>query len=305
VAVVLVTNQEAAIPPARDAAPIAAREPIEVSISPPAGVTWAPAVGDSGRNTILALSPDGRRIVYSGRTEDDTALWIRSVDRADDRQLPGTDDGMSPFWSQDGTSIGFFTDDSLKRLDLTGPSVPVTLCAVSSHRGGTWGPDDTIVFGRIPGGLRSISARGGMPMPVTQLASGDTDNIRPYFLPATRQLLYRATGRNPMNNSFYVMSLGSDERQLVLQSEAGNVMYAAGHLLFMNGNNLVAQPFDATRLTVTARAVPIAENVRLSDGRPPFGVFSVSHAGRLAYLPQGDGDIPIKVVTNWSAASKD
>ena len=139
-------------------------------------------------------------------------------------------------------------------------------------------------------------------MPLTQLARGDTDNIRPYFLPATRQLLYRATGGNPLHNSFYVISLDSGERRLVLQSEAGNVMYAAGHLLFMNGNNLLAQPFDAARLKVTDRAVPVAENVRLSDGRPPFGVFSVSHSGRLAYLPRGDGDIPMKVVTNWSAA---
>jgi len=291
--------------PARESAPVADREPIEVSISPPAGVTWAPAVGGSGRNTILALSPDGRRIVYSGRIDDDeTALFVRSVDRADDRQLRGTEDGMSPFWSPDGTSIGFFTNDRLKRLDLTGSSVPVTLCSVSSHRGGTWGPDDTIVFGRIPGGLRWISANGGVPMPLTQPASGETDHIRPYFLPATRQLLYRVTGQGSRNNSYYVMSLGSSERQLVLQTEAGNVIYAAGHLLFMNGNNLVAQPFDAKRLIVTGQAVPIAENVRLSDGRPAFGVFAASHTGRLAYLPMGGGDVPMKVVTNWAPVSK-
>ena len=292
------------VPPARDNAPVVARGPVEVSVSLPAGVTWAPAVGGDGRNTILALSPDGRRVVYSGRAGDETALWVRSVDRADDRQLPGTDGGVSPFWSPDGASIGFFADDRLKRLDLAGPSVPVALCAVSSQRGGTWGTDDTIVFGRIPGGLRWISAKGGVPMPLTQLGAGETDHIRPYFLPATRQLLYRVTGQNPLSNSYYVISLGSGERQLVLQTESGNVMYAEGHLLFMNGNSLIAQPFDAKRLMVTDRAVPIAEKVRLSDGRPSFGVFSVSQEGRLAYLPQGGGDVPMKVVTNWTAVSK-
>ena len=81
-------------------------------------------------------------------------------------------------------------------------------------------------------------------------------------------------------------------------------MYTAGYLLFMTGNNLMAQPFDAKRLMVTDRAVPIAEKVRLSDGRPSFGVFSVSPEGRLAYLPQGGGDVPMKVVTNWAAVSK-
>jgi hypothetical protein len=288
-------------PPSSPAQPFRS-EPVEVSISPPDGVTWAPAVGGSGRNTILALSPDGRRVVYSGRDDDSTALWVRSVDRADDWQLPGTEGAMSPFWSPDGTSIGFFTNDRLKMSDLTKPSEPVTLCAVSSHRGGTWGPDDTIVFGRVSGGLRWISAKGGVPMPLTQLANGESEHIRPYFLPATRQLLYRVTGSK--HNSYYVMSLGSGERQLVLQSEAGNVMYAAGHLLFMDRNNLIAQPFDATRLMVTDRPIAIAQDVRLSDGRPPFGIFSVSQTGRLAYLPQGGGDVPMKVVTNWAAASK-
>jgi hypothetical protein len=291
-------------PAARDNAPVAARGPVEVLVNPPAGVRWAPAVEDDGRNTILAVSPDGRRVVYSGRAGNETALWVRSVDRADDRRLTGTDGGMSPFWSPDGASIGFFADDRLKRLDLAGLPVPVALCAVSSQRGGTWGPDDTIVFGQTSGGLRSISAKGGVPTSLTQLARGESEHIRPHFLPATSQLLYRATGQNPQSNSYYVMSLRSGERQLVLQSEAGNVMYASGHLLFMNGNNLVAQAFDAKRLMVTDRAMPIAEKVRLSDGRPPFGVFSVSEDGTLAYLPQGGGDVPMKVVTNWAALSK-
>ena len=141
-------------------------------------------------------------------------------------------------------------------------------------------------------------------MALTQLAAGETDHIRPFFLPATRLVLYRVTGQNPLNNSYYVTSLGSGERQLVLQTESGNVMYAAGHLLFMNGNSLIAQPFDAKRLTVTDRAVPVAEKVRLSDGRPSFGVFSVSQAGGLAYLPQGGNDVPMRVVTNWAAVSK-
>lgn len=138
-------------------------------------------------------------------------------------------------------------------------------------------------------------------MPVSQTPTGDLDQVRPSFLPATRRFLYRVTGQNPRNNSYYVMSLGSAERQLVLQTESGNVMYAVGHLLFMNGSSLMAQPFDAERLTVTGRAVPIAEKVRFSDGRPSFGVFSVSQAGRLAYLPQGGSDVPMKVVMNWTA----
>jgi hypothetical protein len=291
-------------PPARANAPVAAPGPVEVSINLPAGVTWAPTVGDKGPNTILALSPNGRRLVYSARTNGTTALWLRALDRRDDRQLPGTEGGISPFWSPDGASIGFFADDTLKKIDLNGSAVPVTLCAVSNNRGGAWGPDDTIVFGRYPGGLKSISSSGGVATPVTQTAHGEAYHGRPHFLAGTGQLLYRATGGNP-RNAFYVTSLGSSERHLLMETDAGNVVYAAGRLLFLNGNNLMAQPFDLERLTMTGPPVRIAENVHRSTGSAPvFGIFSASRTGALAYRPQGAGDAPMKVVTNWTATSK-
>ena len=292
-------------PPARDNAPVAARGPVEISINLPAGVTWAPAAGDKGPNTILALSPDGRRLVYSGRAHGATVLWLRALDRADDRQLPGTEGGISPFWSPDGASIGFFADGKLKRLDLKELSGPVTLCDVSNNRGGAWGPDDTIVFGRYPGALKSISAKGGAVTSVTQTAPGEAYHGRPHFLAGTGQLLYRVTGGNPRNNAFYVTSLGSSERHLLMETEAGNLAYAAGHLLFMNGNSLMAQPFDLKRLTITGSPVRIAEKVHRSTGAAPlFGMFSVSRTGTLAYIPQGAGDAAMKVVTNWTATAK-
>ena len=84
-------------------------------------------------------------------------------------------------------------------------------------------------------------------------------------------------------------SLDSPERKLIATLDAGNVIYSQGHLLFMQGNTLMAQPFDAKSLTVTASKARRRRR-SLSTGSPPvFGVFSASQTGRLVYLSQGGG----------------
>ena len=295
-----------------DRAPAAPSEPLPAVINPPDGVRWAPAVDASVPNTLVAISPDGRLVVYSGRAGDMTALWLRSLTFDDTWQLPGTEGGISPFWSPDGASIGFFADRKLKRLDLGGLgtrsrdprrlAVPATLCEVRSQRGGTWGPDDTIVFAPFPGGLKRISANGGAVTSLTQLAPGEPHHVRPHFLAGTRRLLYRVSSGNGRNNSYYVTSLDASGKKLIATLDAGNVTYAQGHLLFMQNHTLMAQPFDSKNLAITGPPRPLAHDVLLSTGSPPvFGVFSASQTGRLVYLSQGrDDDDPMTVLSNWA-----
>jgi hypothetical protein len=286
-------------------------KPIRVSRMLLDGVTWAPTT--TGANTILAVSPDGGRVVYSARAGGVTSLWLESLDKSDIRQLGGTEGASSPFWSPDGMSIGFFAGDRLKRLDLSGFAIPVTLCEVPSNRGATWGPDDTIVFARYPGVLHRISANGGMPTPLTRLAPGEPHHVRPHFLAGTNQLIYRVTSPNLRDNAYYAMtvgayyamSVGSAGRKLIMRLDAGNLMYASGHLLYLLDNTLIAQPFDVSSLTLSGRPVPIADGIRRSaDTAPKFGVFSASQTGRLAYLPEGGGDVPMTVLMNWATVLK-
>ena len=275
-------------------------------ISLPAGLTW-PRAAD-GPNTILAISPDGGRVVFSARVGQ-RALWLRSLAADDLVQLPGTEDGVSPFWSPDSSSIGFFANGRLKRLDVGAPGTrsrdwlpqPVNLSEAASQRGGAWGPDNTIVFSRASGGLKRISANGGIAAEFTYREPGEADHFRPQFLAGTRYVLYRVTSSNGRNNRYYVTSLDSSERKLIATLDSGNVVYAQGHLFFMQTNTLMAQPFDTKNLTVTGPPRPIAAGVLLSTGSAPvFGVFSVSQAGRLVYLSQGSDRGPMSVIANWT-----
>ena len=290
----------------REATPAAPR-----FITPPDGVRWARAIDDNVPNTILSVSPDGRLLVYSGQLGNERALWLQSLTSEDVWRLPGTEGAISPFWSPDSTSIGFFADRMLKRLDLGGLGVhttdasgisgPVTLTRVGSQRGGTWGPDNIIVFAPFPGGLKRISADGGDATSLTSPDDGEPHHVRPHFLTGTRRLLYRVSSGNGRDNAYYVTSLDTQEKTRIATLDSGNVTYSRGHLLFVQGNTLMAQPFDVNSVATTGPPRPIAHGVHLSPGAMPrFGVFSASQTGALVYLSQ-DREVngPLTVLTGW------
>jgi hypothetical protein len=147
-----------------------------------------------------------------------------------------------------------------------------------------------------------MSANGGMVLSLTQLERGEPHHVRPQFFPGTRYLLYRVTSGNGRGNPYYVTSLDGHDKKLIGRFDSGNVVYAHGHLLFMQGNTLLAQPFDVNTMAVTGPPRPIASSVLLSTGSPPvFGVFSASQTGRLAYLSQSaDFNDPMNLRSNWA-----
>jgi hypothetical protein len=133
-----------------------------------------------------------------------------------------------------------------------------------------------------------VSASGGPSSPVTTLDAdnGETQHWFPFFLPDGRHFLYLAVGSTSAGpsspNGIYVTALGSNERKLLVPG-GSNAMYAAGHLLFLRKQTLMAQPFDVERLELMGEAVPIAEDVAIGGAAGMLGGFAVSESGLLAY----------------------
>ena len=92
---------------------------------------------------LLALSPDGKQIVYSAGEK--LQMHVRAIDRFETRPLPGIDRAHTPFFSPDGKWIGFSTGRELRKVPLSG-GAPATICEVKDIHGAVWTPDDTIVF---------------------------------------------------------------------------------------------------------------------------------------------------------------
>jgi eukaryotic-like serine/threonine-protein kinase len=249
--------------------------------------TWRLA-GTEIPGVPLAVSPDGRRLAFvATNATGKSLLWVRAMDALSAQALTGTDGASSPFWSPDSRFLGFFAGGKLKKIDLSG-GLPITLCDVADSFGGAWSRDGLIVFGQYHGfaryqpALQKVSASGGVPTAATVLAQGETMQLLPFFLPDGRHFLYRSNNVTTGIRPFYLASLDSAERKLLLNGDSPNVLYTQGYLLFLRDMMLMAQPFDARRLVLTGDAFPIAEQIQIQGGISS-AVFSASDNGVLAY----------------------
>jgi Tol biopolymer transport system component len=258
-------------------------------VSPPE--TWSLAQlpgrlgGTTGAVAPLAVSPDGHRIAFLATSADGTSLlWIRLLDSLTAQALVGTDGASSPFWSPDSHFLGFFAGGKLKKIDVSG-GPPITLCDAPDNRGGAWSRDGVIVFTPTANSaLQKVSSSGGVPTAATVLGQGETRNQRPSFLPDGQHFLYSAVSSgSALGRSIYLASLDSAERKLLLNADSANVLYTQGHVLFLRERTLMAQPFDARRLVLTGDAFPVAEQIETTLAGQPYGFFSASDNGVLAF----------------------
>jgi serine/threonine-protein kinase len=118
----------------------------------------------------IALSPDGRRIVYTGRDAEGVfRLYTRMLDQDQVKPLAGTEGAYGPFFSPDGQAIGFFAGGKLKKIPVEG-GVPVALCDAILPLGASWGQDGSIITAlNSSSGLSRISSSGGSAQQLTEL----------------------------------------------------------------------------------------------------------------------------------------
>ena len=120
----------------------------------------------------LALSPDGRDLVYRAQTEQGDQLYRRSMNARTLCPSSVPKAGPTRFFLRTGRSLGFAAPDGLKTIRLSeGLVTTVCTCTVSAA---TWGPDGTIVFVDLnTNGLARVPSTGGNPEPLTMIETGD------------------------------------------------------------------------------------------------------------------------------------
>ena len=229
----------------------------------------------------FALSPDGRYVAIAAAVNGKRELWLRSLDAFAAQPMPGTEDAMLPFWSPDSHHIGFFAQGKLKKIDATGGPA-LSICDAADGRGGSWNRDDVIVFSPSGRSLQQVSAAAGVPADVTR-ANGVFRF--PVFLPDGRHFLYLFSGLPVEQDGVYLSSLDGKENRRILAQQS-SVVFAAGHLLFIRQNTLMAEPFDAVRGQIVGEAFPVAESVSAITFFS-FAPVSVSETGVLLYESAG------------------
>ena len=86
-------------------------------VSPP-----AQPLNVSGPARDLALSPDGRHLVYrfGGTSTSGSPLMLRAIDQLDAEPLAEVALAYAPFFSPDSRWIGFFENTHLKKASIAG-----------------------------------------------------------------------------------------------------------------------------------------------------------------------------------------
>jgi Tol biopolymer transport system component len=202
-----------------------------------------------------ALSPDGLRFALTARdAAGQTQLWLRTLESGVMAPIAGTDEARHPFWSPDGTQIGFFAGGRLKAVTVASGRVRVICDALGGRQAGTWSAQDVIVFSvELGERLKRVSA-GGNEMPVDLKTSG----FRPHFLPDGRHYLFH--GGDLTEETTRGISVADLESDIVVPLAAGSdAKYADGYLLFVRSSSLLAQPFDLVTRTLGGEPVVLAE----------------------------------------------
>ena len=253
-------------------------------------------VMDQGAAAIL--SPDGQTLAFIAQQsagvvpQSLSSLYVRRLDQLQAAPLTGTEGARNPIFSPDSQWIGFFAGGKLKKISVTGGAA-VTLADAPTGRGAVWADNDTIVFqpistlvaGKSP--LMRVSAAGGTPEPLTQLADGEVTHRWPQMLPGGNAVLFTAhstTSGGYEDANIVVQALPAGSRTILQRGGYYARYLPSGHIVYMHEGTLFAAPFDLQRLELTGQPVPALAGIATN---PTFGgaQFAVADIGTLVYVP--------------------
>jgi Tol biopolymer transport system component len=223
------------------------------------GPEVALAPGPSPLPTVI-LSPDGTRLVYISGSPG--RLYVRRMDQSKANELAGTNGAFAPFFEPDGQWIGFAAGNKLNKVSVEGGAVVQITDIPVQFAGASWGEDGSIIVGQGVGkGLMRIPPGGGLPTPLTELASGELYHEYPQILPGGKSVLFVAFPKtyDPDQASIEAVALADRRRHPLVKGTSPHYL-PSGHLLYTNKGTLFAIPFDSDRLEIRGPAVPILDD---------------------------------------------
>ena len=232
----------------------------------------------------LAISPDGRQIVYVAVIDGVRRLISRELDSFEHTVLDGSEGATNPFYSPDGQWIAFFTRDMLMKIPRQGGR-PVTVCEAGTSGAGTWSDDGWIYFIHREVTLARVAGSGGDPINLTDRVTSSVS-----ALPDGKGVL--ASVRSGWK------TIGHDVNDLVHVAPNGDLRVLAtsgyspsyvptGHLVFMRSGELMAAPFDIEDLSVEGPSVKVLDRVA-TDSLSAVSQYSFARNGTLIFVEGGD-----------------
>jgi serine/threonine protein kinase/Tol biopolymer transport system component len=254
----------------------------------------------------LAVSPDGSALVYTSETG---RLVLRSRGILDPRELPGTEGAFNPFFSTDGTRIGFMAGAAgsaeINYVSVSG-GPPTTITTGAGGPGAAWGHDGYIYFDASGiGPLRRVRDTGGATAEDISLrdsAGGELQHNWPDPLPNGRGVLMVIDRAGPgvniaTTNEIAVLDLRTGKHRVLAQGVYARYT-STGHILYVTSDGvLMAVPFDQDRLELVGDAVALVEGITVRMGGGGVDL-AISRTGTLWY---GLGANAFRRTVSWSS----
>ncbi len=293
--------------PAADAPPLPVQR-FTIDLAPGQSLTGA-----------LAVSPDGRHVVYGVEDGGGTRLHARALDVFEAAPIPGTEGAVAPVAvAPDGASLVFQLRDgdrwALNQVPLEG-GTPYRIAEGDGrlYAKAVWLRDGTVVYSVLPGdgggGLMQVPAAGGAPRVLTRLDDerGDHAHLWPLPVPGRDELIFTIVreddGRvNLEDGKVAVYSPATGDVRVIVEAALGLGYLEAGYLLYGDRGSLLAIGVDPEAPATTGDPVPLFFD---TSGDTVTGN-TMSDNGTLAYTlapaaAEAEDEPPgrIYVVVNW------
>ena len=141
--------------------------------------------------TAVALSPDGKTLVFGAIWGGDQQLYARAMDQLGATPMPGTSGGSSPFFSPDGQWVGFWAGGELRKVPLGGgPAVTLCNARVALRRELGQRRDHRVRDSPGTAACGACRRPGGIPEALTTLQPGEYSHRLPHMLPGGRAVIF-------------------------------------------------------------------------------------------------------------------
>jgi Tol biopolymer transport system component len=307
------------------------------SVTPPRVLTWVDRTGRAtpvqlppAPYTNLSIAPDGRLAAVTIDAAN-ASIWLLELDRAALTRLTTEWTNNAPFWTPDGTRVGFSSGRGGVRTLFWQPAdghtgmEPLTSSHFSQHMG-SWSPDGrTLAFDQLnptTGWALWVMSMAGnrRSEPFVQTTFNE---LSPRFAPSGRWLAYvsdegaqtdRAvpqSGAQPRLavHDIYVRPFPGPGRTIRISHDGGDapVWSRDGREIFyLREHDLMAVKVAPTGDLSPRTPHRLFERATLLPGDPNIG-YDVSADGRFLMIddvPASVASAPIAVVMNWTETLK-
>ncbi len=234
--------------------------------------------------SVLALSPEGRTLVFTGETDRGNELFTRRLEDLLPTKIPNTEGASEPRFSRDGRWLAFFQGSALRRMPAEGgPGTNVRLPPEGIFTF-IWDRENGFIVATTGYTLARLLPSGAIDtIAVPDTVRGELGLV-PFDILPDGSILVSVWTSSASFGPVDAVDPETGVRRRVITTGAGGVWYGQRSLVWTDPSGaLFTADFDPSSLALSTEVTQLAPAVRVVPGGLPE--IAVSPSGAVAYIP--------------------